>query len=1094
MSDRFSRISIERLFRWILNEEEHDQILGVHKDLFFRPNRDDVFRTKRYGRVLETPLGVAAGPHTQLAQNIIVSWLTGARYIELKTVQTLDELDIAKPCIDMEDEGYNCEWSQELLLADSFDEYLNAWVILYVLKDKFGWSAPDEPGFIFNMSVGYDLAGILKPNVQQFLDKMKDCQPELDAKIEELSGLYHRIKNISIPSRISDNVTLSTMHGCPPEEIEKIGRYLMGERNLHTAIKLNPTLLGPDRVRTILNEKLGFQIEVPDEAFEHDLKYDDALPLIQSLQNCAKKWSVQFGLKLTNTLEAVNNKQVLPENEKMMYLSGRALHPISINLAERLQSDFDGELDITFCAGVDCFNVSDVVACGLEPVTVCTDLLKPGGYSRLRQYLEEIEKNIRSSGAHNIEEFILARDDADENVNRAGLENLKRYAKDVLKHKVYKKAQFPYENIKTARSLTTFDCIKAPCVEACAAEQDVPEYIFHSAQGDYQKALGAILRTNPFPNVTGLVCDHLCGTKCTRINYDNPLLIREIKRFVAENQGGDYALKPTPRSGPCAGIIGAGPSGLACAYFLALDGFEVHVYESKGFPGGMVADAIPNFRLSDESIRKDIESILALGISIHTNTRIDKAGFQELRKQNDYVYIAVGAQRSRRLGIPGENADGVFDQLTFLTATRKGQRVAFGQSIAVIGGGNSAMDAARTARRLAGTSAQITVLYRRSLKEMPANVEEVQELAGEGIRLMQLTAPEEVVAENGRVKSLVCSKTVLGEEDASGRPRPEKVPNSEFELPFDSIVSAIGQEIVLDFVDAECLTIDPVTLETQFANVFAGGDAMRGASSIVNAIGDGKRVAENIKKRALGNYLIPSGEKDKGLSLRDYQMKQARRQYGDSTIYGSRDNRLSFDFSSLVPDEESIKREAERCLYCDEICNICVSVCPNRANVSFAVEQRDFRVPRVVRKGSGIEITDGNTFRIEQKYQILTIGDFCNDCGNCTTFCPTNGSPYRQKPLFYMTEESFERERNGYYLSRGALKFRGDGEVGVLKRTSDAYIYETEDVTATFEGDAFTIQEVQFKKDEINQVDFDRAAEMYFLLESLNDFYLFTLK
>ncbi|MFA7146388.1 MAG: putative selenate reductase subunit YgfK, partial [Candidatus Riflebacteria bacterium] len=179
MSKEFSRTSIDHLASWILREyDETQQIFGIHKDLFFVPKKSDEFAMNRYGQYMETPIGVAAGPHTQMAQNLIAAWLCGSRYLELKTVQTLDELNVSKPCIDVQDEGYNCEWSQELRLNDSFDEYLNAWIMLHVLRHKFGWSKENGRGFIFNMSVGYNLEGVLKSNVQNFLDKMADCEDE----------------------------------------------------------------------------------------------------------------------------------------------------------------------------------------------------------------------------------------------------------------------------------------------------------------------------------------------------------------------------------------------------------------------------------------------------------------------------------------------------------------------------------------------------------------------------------------------------------------------------------------------------------------------------------------------------------------------------------------------------------------------------------------------------------------------------------------------------------------------------------------------------------------------------------------------------
>ncbi|MCP4214958.1 MAG: putative selenate reductase subunit YgfK, partial [bacterium] len=561
MSDKFSVAPIDLLFKRILDEEKQTNcIYGIHKDLFFTASPSDTFKMKRYGKTLETPIGVAAGPHTQMTQNIITAWLTGARYMELKTVQTLDELEVAKPCIDMEDEGYNCEWSQELRLTESFDEYLKAWIIIHALRHKFGWNtanATDEPGFIFNMSVGYNLEGILKDNVQRFLAKMKNCAKEKKEAVETLAKVYPAIKNISIPDRLSDNITLSTMHGCPPEEIEKIALYLVEEKKYHTAIKLNPTLLGPQMLRGILNDKLGFDTDVPDEAFGHDLKYPDALNIIRNLEAAAKKHNVDFGLKLTNTLESVNNRDVFPGTEKMMYMSGRALHPLSINLAAKLRDEFP-HMDISFSAGADCFNIADVIACDLKPVTVCSDILKPGGYQRLPQYLVTLADSMKKAQANSIEQLTGERDKKNA--------RLKEYAAAVMEGDTYKKDHFPGNSIKTPRRLDAFDCIKAPCITTCPTNQDVPDYMYYTSVGEYDKAFAAILSKNPLPTVTGMVCDHLCMTKCTRNNYDAPLHIRAIKRFVCENATTEPLLKCAPKNGLKAAVIGAGPSGLSCAF------------------------------------------------------------------------------------------------------------------------------------------------------------------------------------------------------------------------------------------------------------------------------------------------------------------------------------------------------------------------------------------------------------------------------------------------------------------------------------------------------------------------------------------------
>ena len=398
-TDRFTPLDAATLLRWMRHDLRNGQLFGIDRRLFFMPKPDDPFRMERYGRTLETPLGVAAGPHTQLAQNILSAWLCGARYIELKTVQVLDELNVAKPCIDMADEGYNCEWSQELRLDQSFEEYLKAFVLLYVLRDMFNLppeAAPGKgPGFIFNMSAGYDLEGIRSPAVQRFLDRMENAADDVARLKEELAPVYPGIAKLAIPGRLSDNLTVSTMHGCPPDEVESIGRYFITERGYHTTIKLNPTLLGPDRLRDILNTQLGYEVRVPDEAFGHDLKYNDGVALIRSLAAAAEQAGVAFGLKLTNTLETVNERRNLPRSEGMAYMSGRALHPISVNLAERLQQEFDGGLDIAFSAGVDAFNVADTLACGLRPLTVSSDILKPGGYGRMHQYARRARTTSR---------------------------------------------------------------------------------------------------------------------------------------------------------------------------------------------------------------------------------------------------------------------------------------------------------------------------------------------------------------------------------------------------------------------------------------------------------------------------------------------------------------------------------------------------------------------------------------------------------------------------------------------------------------------------------------------------------------------------
>ena len=1088
MSDRFYRIPIERLFKWIDAEEKEGRIFGLYKKLFFTPDENDVFRMQRYGRMLETPLGVAAGPQTQLAHNIIASWLCGARYIELKTVQTLDEIDVTKPCIDMEDEGYNCEWSQELKVRDSFDEYLNAWILIHLLKHKFGWES-DEHGFIFNISVGYDLEGILKPNVQWFLEKMNNCKDELEEKVERLIPLYPDTKNLNIPHHISDNVTLSTMHGCPPDEIEKIGRYLIEERKLHTAIKLNPTLLGPEKVRYILNQKLGYEITVPDEAFEHDLKYDEAISMINSLTKAAADNNVQFGLKLTNTLESLNSTHWLPKDEKMVYTSGRALHPISINLAERLQSDFNGTLDISFSAGVDAFNVSDTLSCNLKPITVCSDLLKPGGYLRLTQYLKKLSESISTENADNIDNFIIAKAGNKTDVTASGLTNLKNYAEAVLENKTYHKSSFPYENIKTGRELTTYDCIHSPCIEACAISQNVPDYMYYTSRGEFEEAYKVILKDNPLPNMTGSVCDHLCQTKCTRMNYDNPLLIREIKKFISDKFDGKEKIN-IEKNGLSAAVIGAGPAGLTCAYFLALEGFDIEVFESKPFAGGMVSGLIPYFRLSDKSIESDINLFKSLGVKFHFEQKVDKKLFETIRKEKDFIYIGVGAQKNKKLNVPGENSEGIYNQLTFLSMVRAGEKFNIGKNVAIVGGGLSAVDAARTAKRLTGSSGKVTMIYRRTKNEMPVGDEEIKALLEEGVELLELSTPVSFSKKDKKVLA-TCIKMKLGEPDESGRRRPVPIDGSEFNLEFDSVIISIGQDLDLSFFPADELKVNPQNFETQLPNVLAGGDAIRGADSLINAMGDGKKAALEIIRRATENIKEETKPTANKLPPVEFQHIQSHRKYGVPPPEIPLSERKSFKLVHPVLDDKSAMEEAARCLFCDDVCNICVGVCPNFSNVTFTAEPIDVPVWKAVKQNDKIITEKVDVISFKQSNQIFNIGDFCNECGNCDTFCPTSGAPYKTKPHFYLTEESFNSEEVGYHLFGNSIKFKSSGKIESLYLSDKILTYESDEVVAKFSVDDFSVMNVEFKSASINETDFRKAAEMFYLYKSLRNYSLF---
>ncbi len=1084
MTDKLHPISLSQLLQMIFKEvEEKSSIFGIPKELFFQPKTQNPYQHEVFNQPIDTPIGVAAGPHTQMAQNIIAAWLMGARYIELKTIQTLDELELAKPCIDMQDEGYNCEWSQELKIKESFHEYLNAWIAIHLLNHKLGFN--NRVNTIFNMSVGYNLEGILKDNVQWFFRKMDNAGAELKEKIREIKSDFPEIADIKIPTRVSDNVTLSTMHGCPANEIEDIARYLLAEKGLHTYVKLNPTLLGPEALRDILNKKCGFKTVVPGEAFEHDLAYHDAINIIKFLQETATTKGLEFGLKLTNTLESQNHRNVFDKDVEMMYMSGRALHPLSINLTNTLQKEFNGQLQVSFSGGADAFNISEVLSCGYKTVTLCSDLLKPGGYMRLHQYFEELDKSLAKHDAKSPAEFIKNKAGVD-NLEQAALKNLGDYAGHVLDSERYKRQHIHEPDIKSSKKLEYFDCIFAPCRENCATQQDIPDYMYYAAHGMYSQAHEVVLRTNPFPSITGMVCDHLCQNKCTRINYDDPLLIREVKRFISGQEG--KTPSKLPNNGLKVAIIGAGPSGLSAAYYLSLAGFGVEVLEAKTKAGGMVQYAIPGFRLTDQAIEKDFERITDLGVNISFNTKVEKDTFQSLRERFNYIFIGAGAQLSTPLNIEGIDSKGVIESLEFLFSAKQDRETGIGKHVAIIGGGNTAMDAARTAYRLVGKEGKVTVVYRRTINEMPADQGEIKAVMEEGMEIIELTAPEKIIMENGQVKALLCSKMELKGTDASGRPKPVKIEGSEFEIPCDTVIPAIGQKTDIDFIPSELMKANTVNYKTKLKNIYIGGDALRGASTAINAIADGRKAADEITRQAGIDFSIPKPHQREETGKNELILKRAKRNPGADMKELSLKERKSFALVSETLDEDAIVYEAGRCLYCDELCNICTTVCPNFANYAYDTKPVNWTLQKIVRNSDDDFIIEKDlAFAIKQKHQVLNIGDFCNECGNCSMFCPTSSAPYKEKPKFWLTLESFNKAEEGYYLSRlkdkKNLIYKNGKQIVTLSAFDDEYLYETNHVIARFSKDGFRLLDYSVLTPCAKQIRFHDAAEMSILLE-----------
>ena len=377
--------------KFVLGDQGRDLSVGFHEH---RPS---------------APLGPAAGPHTQMAQNIVLSFLAGCRVMELKTVQINDQLDIGRPCIDMQTIGYNIEWSQELRLQQSLEEYVKASMLveLLVASGKLALT----PGFdrvIYDMSVGYDVAGIQSPPVVAFMEGMKDASLLVERFRSEIPDEFAHLKDLPFNTKLSDTLTLSTFHGCPPDEIESIIRYLLDEHGLHCIVKLNPTLLGLEDANRLLHDVMGYRnVAIPPDAFAEDTTWEQMIGFVTRLGDKAAGMGLGFGVKFSNTLITENKRDFFPTKEERMYLSGQPLHVMAIELVRRFRAHFGDRFPISFSAGVDRQNFADAVALGLVPVTVCSDLLRPGGYGRAQSYFKNLASRMDACGAKHIDDYVL---------------------------------------------------------------------------------------------------------------------------------------------------------------------------------------------------------------------------------------------------------------------------------------------------------------------------------------------------------------------------------------------------------------------------------------------------------------------------------------------------------------------------------------------------------------------------------------------------------------------------------------------------------------------------------------------------------------
>ncbi|QCQ23455.1 FAD-binding protein [Desulfoglaeba alkanexedens ALDC] len=481
----------------------------------------------------------------------------------------------------------------------------------------------------------------------------------------------------------------------------------------------------------------------------------------------------------------------------------------------------------------------------------------------------------------------------------------------------------------------------SPCKVACPAHISVQGYVALAAEGRFAEALQLIKEENPLPAICGRVCHHPCESACMRGRVDDPVAIKFIKRYVADldlNAETSYVPQLKPKRDEKVAVIGSGPAGLTCAYYLAIEGYSVTVFERLPVLGGMLTVGIPAYRLPRDIIEAEIQVIRDMGVAFKTGVEIGKdVTIAQLREQGyKAVFIGIGAHECKALGIEGEDLDGVFPGVEFLREVNLGRRIALGDRVAVVGGGNVAMDAVRTALRTG--SKKPFVIYRRSFEEMPASEEEIEECQEEGIEILTLTNPTRIIGENGRVKAIECVKMALGEPDASGRRRPVPVPGSEFVIEVDAVIPAIGQETDWACLTPECactlsdwgtMRVDPLTLQSDDPDIFAGGDAVTGPKTVIEAIAAGKQAAVSIDRFLRGVDLREGREKE-------WQAVQDVRTEGYDRIPRQRMPRLepaerinNFNEVMLGFNKDQVLQDAKRCLACGVCseCYRCVAAC-----------------------------------------------------------------------------------------------------------------------------------------------------------------------
>lgn len=868
MSDMQRPLPFEKLMALLLEEYgATGSVFGIDK--FYHAGRA---RLPIFGMRIENPVGPAAGPNTQMAQGIIAAYLSGARFIELKTVYP-ENRDSNKPYVFTDGLTLNCDGKGGLPIDEAFGEYVKAWYAIKLLSTSFELGVPE--GFVFQMSVGGNSDDLKSEKMNSFIEGLKsaeytpvwrECENWARAHMDEFDGIDNTyISDIS--ANISSSVTFVPDPELSAEEIEECGKYLIEEKRLNTFIRLSPELLGYYSVRGTLDINGYENIEIDKDYFDSFVSYEDLKPVLLRLQSAADSIRRDFGVKVCGGLKVSDCGD---EKVKGGFLTGRTLFPIAFSLAEKIANDFGGGLRICFAGGVDSFTAVKLFNAGIWPITAVSEFIRPGGLLKLKHIAESVSKcdYAQFSG-------ILTSDlpDIEKELYSGG-----KY-KNVVSGSV-KKIEGPIPQV---------NCFKAQCKAACPLGQDIP-YITRLIKNEKSlEALRVIFERNPLPFTTETLCPHPCMDSCSRRFYECPIHINKENYKAAKNACFDFLDETELRSraGEPIAVVGCGPSGLATACFLARQGANVTIFDKAQRPGGAVVKYIPKFRIDDSDIEWDTTLIQALGIDMELETEI--TSLKELREKGfEKIVLAIGAGSQKPLKFAfGKSVPALELLEKFRNGSETLEEEIMG-NVVVIGGGHSAVAVARCIKRLSAVD-RVTVVYDRSESEMTASPDEIAAMKHEGIFVAPNLIPSGI-----RGGNLFCHKSELGEPDEKTGIRPVVDTGEKEKLAADIAINATGEECDSPLLD-----------EMDSATYLVGNANFNRTEIISEVIADAQKLTKKMAHCHFDKYL-PDNEA------------------GDTDFLEKR-GKLCGDCSKCT--------EGERCLECETVCGFCAESCPSRANM-----------------------------------------------------------------------------------------------------------------------------------------------------------------